>query len=125
MRHKLHLTEQYIRNKGIHKYAKKDADKIKLCINLLDRLIKDEYHIMAFKDVDKKWGDIEMSFTSCEDNPEFSQLHITRPGIKTEKDKIQEKKEFKLACEHEQYLINQDLEYLFKKMNKHIQGWWD
>ena len=125
LQHKLHLTEQLIRNEGMHLYAERDANQIKLCINLLDRLIKDEYHIMAYKDIDKKWGELEMLCSPSKGDPEASEVHLNRRKVKTEKDKIQETKEFNRAYKHEQYLKDQDLEYLFKKMFKHIQGWWD
>jgi len=125
LRHKLHLTEQLIRNKGRNINAEKNADKIKLCINLLDRLIKDEYHTMAFRKIDETWGELEMSSTPCKDDPNLSNINLTRSNIKTEKDIIKERKEFKVACQHEQYSKEQDLEYLFKMMIKHIQRWWD
>lgn len=125
LRHKLHLTEQFIRYKGISLNAEHDANKIKVCINLLDRLIKDEYHIMAYKDIDKKWGELKMSYTVCKNNSDLHQLHLTRPNVKTEKDKIQEKKDFHASYKHEQYSKRNDLKYLFKLMSKHIESWWD
>jgi len=123
LRQKLHFTEQHIRKYDRHTTAEQEADKIKTCVLLLDRLIADDYS--AFKKMDEKWGDIEMSSTPCKDRPDLYELNITRPNIKTEKDKLQERKEFKNAYEHEQYLKKQDRELLFKIISKNIEGWWD
>jgi hypothetical protein len=124
LRQKLHFTEQHIRKRGHHVASQQDADKIKTCVLLLDRLIADNYD-STFKKMDEKWGDIEISSTPCKDRPDLHEVHITRPNIKTEKDKLQEQKEFKNACEHEQYLKKQDRELLFKIISKNIEGWWD
>jgi len=124
-RHKLHLTEQLIRHHGHHLYRIKDADQIKVCINLLDRLIKDEYHETAFKKHEEKWGAAELNFKDSEEYPKMSVAAITHPNVKTDEDKVNERKEFKIASEHESRLREQDLDLLFKLMRKHIQGWWD
>lgn len=47
---KLSLMEENFRNYGCHKFAKKDADKMKVVVNLLDRIIKGEYFEQANKD---------------------------------------------------------------------------
>ena len=125
LRHKLHLTEQHIRHHDIHTHAQRDAEQIKLCVLLLDRLIADNYHEMAFKKVDEKWGDLELSSTPCEDRPGLHAVHITRPNIITEEDEKQERKEFKRAIDHERYLKDQDKRMLFQMMEKYIEGWWD
>jgi hypothetical protein len=124
-RKKLSLTEHYIRNYGIHVDAKRDADRIKTCVLLLDRLLEDEYHEMAFKRHHEKWGQPEMQFKKCEDSTNYSKLHIHHDKVITEQDEVNERKDFHNAYEHEQYLREQDLELLFKIMRKHIQGWWD
>lgn len=121
---KLSLTEKYLRYNGIHVDAKRDADKIKTCVILLDRLLKDDYHDMAFKRHYEKWGMPELR-TEKTENENFSRLHVVYDGVKTEEDDKKERKEFHSAWEHEKYLREQDLDLLFKIMRKHIQGWWD
>ena len=126
LRHKLHLTEQFIRHYGCHVKNIQDADKIKKCVLLLDRLIKDEYHDNVFRNHDKKWGDIDLIFMESKEYPEeYSEVKINYPNVKTEEDKKLEKKEFKRLSNKPQELINQDLELLFKIMRKNIQTWWD
>ena len=125
LRHKLYLTQKHIRNHDIHVHAERDADRMKLCVLLLDRLIKDDYHEMAFKNHDKKWGDIELKTKPTKENPDLYSVDFHRDNIKTPEDREQERKEFNNAYEHEQYLIQQDLDLLFNTMRKHIREWWD
>jgi len=124
-RHKLHLTEQLIRHHGHHLNHTRDADKIKICVNLLDRLINDEYHEMAFKRHYEKWGQPKLNWNKTKEDKDLYQGIISYPKVKTPKDKKFEVKDFKLASDHEAYLREQDLELLFKMMRRHIQGWWD
>jgi len=125
LRNKLKNQEQYIRKYGIHLYAERDADNMKVCILLLDRLIEDNYHVMAFKRHDEKWGEANMTWPDYDAKPGYSILKIDRPNVNTEKEKAQERKEFRTCSKHEGYLIQQDLDLLFKTMRKHIQAWWD
>jgi len=125
LRKKLQLMEHQIRTFGHHTRNIEDADNIKICVNLLTRLIEDDYHEMAFKKHDEKWGDIELKTKPLEDNPDLYSVDFHRDGIKTEKDKEQERKEFQRACKHEANLREQDLDMLFKNMRKYIQTWWD
>jgi hypothetical protein len=124
-RHKLHLTEQFIRSHGVHTNNIADADKIKVCVNLLDRLIKDEYHESAFKHHEEKWGIADFNWHDSEEHKGMSELSITHPNVETDEDKKVERKDFKNACKHEAALREQDLDLLFKNMRKHIQSWWD
>lgn len=123
LRYKLKLTEKTIRN-GHHVDCEKDADKIKKCIFLLNRLIKDDYLEMTMKVHDKKWGKGTSKFEKIKDS-EFYSWHIDYENVKTEKDKIQQRKDFKRAIERENILKKQDKKMLFKLLEKHIETWWD
>lgn len=123
LKHKLYLTEQLIRNYGIHIKNIEDADKIKTCILLLDRLIKDEYHENVSKKYYKRWG--HPKFNWIEKNEKYSELEINHKNVKTEEDQKQEKKDFHRICKLENRLRKQDIRYLFNMMCKHIEGWWD
>ena len=124
-RHKLHLTEQLIRHHGHHVNNIADADKIKVCINLLDRLMKDEYHETAFKRHEEKWGPIQLNWKDSKDHPNMCEAAITYPNVKTDKDKKLETKDFRNASKAEAALRQQDIDLLFEMMQKHIQTWWD
>lgn len=124
-RHKLNLMEKQIREYGHHLHNERDADNIKVCVNLLDRLIADDYMEMAFKRHNEKWGSADMIFSECEDDPNLSELNIDYPNVKTEEDEKRQKIDFKNAMENEGKLREQDLDLLFKNMRKYIQTWWD
>jgi len=125
LRHKLHLTEQFIRHYGCHIRHIEDANNIKKCVLLLDRLIKDDYYENVYKHHDEKWGDTNFSFTDSTDYPNCSELHITYENVKTEEDKKQQEKEYKRLMNKPQELKDQDLDLLFKTIRKYIQTWWD
>jgi len=123
LRHKLRLMEIQIREYGHHTNSDRDADNIKVCVNLLDRLIADEYHEMAFKDHDRKWGEPDFRWEKYKDDSDLVELHIDRDKVTNEKE--QERKEFRRASTHEANLREQDLDMLFKNIRKYIQTWWD
>jgi hypothetical protein len=124
-RKKLHLTEQFIRHNGIHVNNIDDADKMKICVDLLDRIMKDEYHKSAFKQHEKKWGKADLQWEDIDDEKGYSKLNIIHPNVKTDEDKESERKDFRRSSKHEADLREQDLDLLFKMMRKHIQSWWD
>lgn len=125
MRYKLNLTGSHILKHNNHTRAEQDAYNIQLCVNLLDRLIADNYHETAFKNHDEKWGSGIFRCVDCTDNPKFQELHIDYINVKTPEDEKQRHADFKRALKHEADLKNQDLDMLFTTMRKHIQGWWD
>jgi hypothetical protein len=125
LKRKLELQENFIRNHGHHLNAEKDADRMKICILLLDRLIEDNYIIDATKPHDKKWGEGKFNFEPCEDEPELSKLNIIYENVKNAEDEKQQKKEYKIAAERANNSRQNDLNHLFKIMNKYIEGWWD
>jgi len=121
---KLTRMEKCLRN-GIHLYADKTADKVKLCTFLLDRIIKDEYYDMVFKDHKKKWGEADLQCSDCKDKEGYSELRITRPNVKTPEDNEQERKEYRAIMKRPDELMQQDIDMLFEIMRKHIREWWD
>jgi hypothetical protein len=124
-KHKLHLTEQLIRNDGIHINHLRDAKRIKLCVDLLDRLINDEYHETAFKPHRKKWGKPKFNWLESKKHPDMTELKIIHPNVKTAEDEKKQSKQFRVCAKNESNLREQDLDLLFKIMRKHIQEWWD
>lgn len=124
LKFKLERMEYLQRKYGYAVDSNKIADQIKLCINLLDRILKDEYSDMVFKKHDKKWGKLQMVFKPLEDNPNFSEL-LKRENVITEEDKKQERKEFAKLIQIEDNLKKQDIDLLFDTMKKYSQRWWD
>lgn len=112
--------EKAQREDDLHLHSNKRADEIHLCVLLLERLKDDRYS--AFDEHERYWGESVHWFTPLENR--YSQYHSTRKNIKTEEDKQLEKKQFRACVKHEEYLKQQDLDYLFKVINKKHRGWW-
>lgn len=126
LRHKLYLTEKKFRKAHFYVGQEKEADRMKMCINALDRLIEDRYVEHAFKKHDEKWGKAELNFKTKDDESlEYRQCIITHKNVKTEEDNKKERKDFKRAVDHEEMLKRQDLDLLFNTMRKHIRSWWE
>ena len=125
VRQKLENMEHLLRNYGHHVDAEKDADKIRVCVCLLNRIIDDEYHEMVYKDHDKKWGDTHFRWEEYDGNEDLCELHIDRDNVKTKEDKDQERKEFRALMHREGELKTQDLKYLYQTLAKYILHWWD
>jgi hypothetical protein len=121
---KLKNMEKHIRSYSHHTNSEKDADQIKLCVDLLKRILDDEYHENVFKDHDKKWGEGRMVWEDTDDC-ELSKLDIIRDNANTEEEKEQETKDFRRLSPNVEKLKQQDINYLFDNMKKHIQCWWD
>ena len=119
MRRKLQIMEPFYRYDAMVLRREKEADRMKVCIMLLDRIIKEEYNEMAFKKFEETWGESEMLFN---DN---GSLNIVYENVKTEEDEKNKNKDIKESHSNEEFLINQDIEYLFKILNKRIRLWWD
>jgi hypothetical protein len=125
LRKKLINMEIYHRKYGHSVNSTETAFEIKKCILLLNRLIDDNYDELVFKKHHKKWGEPIFNWNDCKDKKDCYSLRIEQKNVKTDKDKKQESKEFERLCKHINMLKKQDIEYLFKLMNKHIQTWWD
>ena len=104
--------------------SKNDAKQMRIAIMLLDRILADEYHERAFKEHEKKWGDLEMWTTPCV-NKSYSECSIRRTKVCTPEEIQKENKESLRLYKHERYMQKQDINYLFKHIAKHIERWWD
>ena len=125
LRYKLYLMEKHIRTFGHHVDHIRDANKIRTCMLLLDRLIDDIHHDMAFKRYHEKWGRPDMHFVDSESCPGFKRVEFTHENVKTEEDERLREKEYRFYLDAEDALKKQDLDMLFKLMRKHIESWWD
>jgi len=122
---KLKQMEKLQRKYGHSVNSETYANQIRTAVLILDRLIKDDYFSKAYENHEKKWGETEMKFTPLKDRPELYSVDFVTEKAVTNKQKEQERKEKMRLLHHEEMLKQQDLDYLFKHMRKHIQGWWD
>jgi len=119
MQQKLIHIEKFFREHGNHIRSEADAKDVKFCINLLERILEDEYEEKAFAPHDKKWGKVSM------DVGKNGLVSFNRDKVLTEEEKEQERKEFQL-CNGRAYKSRMnDLEYLYNYIAKHVTSWWD
>lgn len=98
--------------------AKSTAKQIRLCRILCKRLMDNAYIINATMfPYDKLYNDDDY-FT-------FEPVPGTNYSRLVETETPEQKKMFKKACKHSEYMQKQDRELLFKTMSKYIDGWWD
>jgi len=102
---KMSLMEDFFKNRANFVGREKEAKKIKICVCLLDRLQKDDYINIAFKEHERKFGELSL-YDVAKHSKEWN-------------------RSFNRASFHEEYLKHQDIEYLTKLVSKHVFGWWD
>lgn len=103
MKYKLKDMSSCQRKYSLHMGKDKHCDRMDICVELLDRIIEDEYLI-------SKWDFVEddSAFMGIRQFPKYD-FPATRKSIR------------KRDCAQETY----DLEYLHKLLNKYTRNWWD
>ena len=125
MKFKLEQMEKFQRIHGISIDSKQYAKQIKLCINLLHRIMEDDYINNALIPHEKKWGEAKFLFESCPENDSYTELNIKVEKAITEDEIKQEHKERMRLYNHCDIMKQQDLDLLFKNLKKYVEGWWD
>lgn len=114
LKQKIKFQREYISKQGIHVRAEIDAKNMRIAELLIER-IQDPH-----KAVEKDWDEILLKYP----RPTFIEDATT--GYFTMRDRSEEEaKEVKRLMEKEKYMHNQDLDYLFKHLKKHIHEFWD
>jgi hypothetical protein len=101
IRRKLELMEKFFREYALHIGAEKDAEDMKVCVLLLDRIIEGNYLERAERYL-----------------PGKSLLAFDRSDYRKEIKR-------RLWIERAKMLRQQDLEYFGKLFSKHSFSWWD
>jgi hypothetical protein len=119
LRHKLQMMENHFRSHRILLNWEKTCAEIHHAIEILDRIIADEYETEAFVDHRKKWGELHM------DTDENRRLRLWRENATTDEEKEQEREETIAAFEFADQTRRDDVDELFKFVADHYLGWWD
>lgn len=115
LRFKLEDTQKCI--DGTFVGSEEEVKKIKSLIEAIDRIIEDDYVSEEYKEMDKKYGTLEMLFN--DDNT----ITMTRTNLK-EEDKETERKETLALAELEADRRQNDINFVFDTMKNDIQRWW-
>jgi len=126
LKFKLQLMEKNHRNcKVFCESDIKNADQIKKCIEITDRLILDEYTEKSLVEHNKKWGELEVSDGESEDGGLTIPIITHRERVITEQNKLNEREEF-IKCTEEADLKQQkDIDLLFGIIKDNILRWWN
>lgn len=125
LRKKLTLMERSFRKYGHHVHADRDADRMKKCILLMDRLIKDDYVENAYKHHYEKWGDPKLDFKKDPEHKNCSIVDFTAENAITPEEKRQERKDKLRVITKPADMKRQDIDMLFTLIRKHLDSWWD
>lgn len=119
LKFKLSRMEKYLQKYGHSLDVDKDADSIRKCVVILERLIRDDYAAEDWDWIRRKWGDFE--FVDTEDG----HTKLTVSGVKTEEENKEYGADVKNCCKNEEDMISKDLNDLFENMKINIRRWWD
>jgi hypothetical protein len=140
LQHKLKAQSKYIGGEDRHTRAQYDAQRMNLCVNLIQKL-HDDFYEMEYMDYakDRHW------FEPCKDNSQYSTWEseniwekyddyfkkypniyrrvLNGEGFAPIKGREDDKHFIAMSIGH----INQDRAHklLFKIMERNIRGWWD
>ena len=114
---KLEIMEKHMKSEHCwDANAEKTAKQVRICKNLLKRLVESNYLNSALSNYHKKYG-VYITFEQCEDNPKLRKM--------VDKSSPRQRKMLDKAYKHSDYMEQQDLDMVFKIMHKYIRGWWD
>jgi len=124
LRHKLVAMERDIRRKPDYPGELKEADKMHICILLINRIIAFQYHENSFLHHVSKWGKLrgwlEPTFNdqTGDIDPELCR-HVSHwPNANTQKEKKLAWKEFETCRRHSVMMARQDKQLLFRHLRK-------
>jgi hypothetical protein len=99
--------------------SKNDADNIKRAVEILKRIINDNYLEEALKPFYEKYPDYKFEFKTepCENNPKLYRM--------IDND-TEEQKKLRFECyAKEDEMRQKDYDEFYKYLKEHIQEWWD
>lgn len=118
--YKLKFMEEYFNGDNAWSAdAKKCAKQIKIAKNLAKRLIEDDYLSNSLVEHEQKYPDYLDLGLSMEQRKESKFYKLI------DKNSEDEKRSFARCSKHADYLKEQDINYLFDYLKKHIEDWWD
>lgn len=128
LQHKLKRMESKFRN-GCHVGCEKTADKMKQCIELIERIVNNDYGQEAKAEFKKKWGELRDNSVLCQDD-EFEGQKVYEWDLQYENEKTPEdsKQCYKESLEIyklEAQQANRDMKLLFYILRRNLKRWWD
>ena len=123
MKFKLELMEKYHLNDGNCEENGSLAGEMRVAIDLLDKLIKDDYYDIAHGIIMEKYG--ELRCTTEKQNSDGSVEVKLKYDKETDENGAELKSDVRSAGMLENDMRNNDLQKVFKFIADNVLGWWD
>jgi len=125
LKQKLIFQADYIAKKNRHVQATRDAERMRLCVKLIDRVV-DEYYTEAAHDyLTDKYGETEWVFTPVP-NSTNSRLTFKYPNVENGTyTEAQYDKEHREVIDEARDKESKAKALLFKILDRHILSWWN
>lgn len=124
LEHKLKRVEHSLKN-GYAEHEDRDMKALRAAIKLARRL-SDEYHeTKLYAWHERKWGELRVWTTPCEDRPEYFKFNSTRPNIKNDTDKENERSDHMDIWAKEHKWRNRDEKWFYDILRIYVRKWWD
>lgn len=122
---KMKLMSEYMNDKGITVSSSDKAKELKFCVNLIDRILENNYDDIPIKNLEDKYGKLKWESEYIE-NSKFLELNLYREKApKGTEEYDQERKEAQKIVYNAERQRKQDINYLFDTMKKRLESWWD
>jgi len=105
-----------------HENSELEQKHMRICENLLQRLMDDKYDDFYMDKLENKYGDY---ITIPEKKGDAKIFSLSRNKIKSDSDKKEYSKDCKKYFKLANKVKENDKDLLFKIMKKRIEGWWN
>ena len=123
---KLTLMAQSFEKHGISVNSRKISKELKLCADLIQRIIEDKYADIELEHIDRKYGELVWESTPVEGNKNLATLHLYRKkALEGTAEYKQMMDESRKAYKNAELQKQRDIDYLCDTMKKRMQLWWD
>jgi len=120
---KLAFMEEYFKTRGMLENSEEVAEQISEAYGLALCLFEDKYEDAGFDEIERRWGETVIEFLPAE-NPEFRELHISHPNVKTASDELMLRADERRAMEEAEMARTRDRDALFDLISDHVDSWW-
>jgi hypothetical protein len=117
-------VRKVLENDKYHHYSDKAYRKMITCELLLQRVLDDNYHDIAYRQHNQKWGELEINFGVINPETGNSRVDIFHTKARELGLEDQERKEYVKLYDDLKRLEMQDLELFGKLFAKQSRNWW-
>lgn len=127
IQYKIQRTREHIGHHNLLTNTQKYCNQMLEVEALIEFIRKDEFCEKEREAHDKKWGESVWNSIPCNDGNKFagSEIRTVRLNVRTEKDRINERKEYRKLMNLEIQRSRNAWNRLFRLLNQNMRNWWD